>query len=86
MNEIIVFISAYLPAASAVLASVIACIINIKKVKETVEKSDIKKLKDDTKVLYSNLQKQIEANKALRDEIHDLKLEIKGIKANEKVR
>ena len=86
MNEALIFISAYFPAVGAVLGCIIATIVNIKRVKEAVEKSDIKKLKDDTKLLYKHLQEQIEANKALRDELHSLKLELRGIKSNEKVR
>ena len=86
MNEAIVFISAYLPAAAAVLGCVIACASNIKKVKDAVNKSDIKNLKDDTKLLYKALQKEVEANKELREELHELKSEIKGIRSNEKVR
>ena len=86
MNEIIVFISAYLPAATAVVGCVIACIINIKRVRDAVEKSEIKKLKDDTRALYRNLQHEIEINQELKEEIHSLKLEIRGIKPNEKVR
>ena len=86
MNEALIFISAYLPAAGAVLGCVIATIVNVKRVREAVEKSDIKKLKDDTKLLYNHLQEQIEANKELRDELHALKLELRGIRSNEKVR
>ena len=86
MNELLIFISAYLPAAGAVLGCIIATIVNIKRVKEAVEKSDIKKLKDDTKLLYTHLQEQIEANKKLVDELHSLRLELKGIRTHEKVR
>ena len=86
MNEALIFISAYFPAAGAVLGCVIATIVNIKRVKEAVEKSDIKNLKDDTKLLYKHLQEQIEANKELREEVHSLKLELRGIKSHEKVR
>lgn len=86
MNEVLVFISAYLPCATAVITVVVACLSTVKKVKDAVNKSDIKSVKDDTKLLYSRLQEEIDLNRQLKEELHDLRLELKGIRPHEKVR
>ena len=86
MYDIILIISAYLPALFSVIAITLSTYYNFKKIKQMVESHD----EADLRKKISSLTKKVEQQNALVVELIEenriLRLENKGIKKHEEVR
>lgn len=82
MNETVLLIISYLPAAISLVGSISAAIYSIKKVTSKVE--DLSTIKNHLGFVCKKLSEAHEENAKLRDQISALRLEIKGHRDNEK--
>lgn len=84
MNETLKIIIDYLPAVISVLGSILAAVTVIVKTAKQLKKSDVEQVNSRLGGLYKALNKQIEQNNGLKNELESLRLEMRGIKPHEK--